>query len=293
MASNTADVTSGARVQGRPAAPRRSRRGRRTRARRARGLRPEPRLAERVRTLLHVGRTGTLATLSRRHAGLSVRVGDAITGSTRRPPDVPDQHDGDAHTEPRERRAREPARRPSRAGPRIRSPARRATLVGRVDPLPRTPSRAVRDDYLERHENARYWVDFDEFGFWRMAVERDAISSAASARWAGSRPHVPRGRARSARDASAQAIIEHMNADHADALILIRAATSATSRRRGDNNQRGIRLRIQVGCAAGGSPAGDPASRFPRRCASADDARRAFVAMVREARNARGEGGAR
>ena len=28
----------------------------------------------------------------------------------------------------------------------------------------------VREDYLGRHENARYWVDFDDFAFYRMEV---------------------------------------------------------------------------------------------------------------------------
>ena len=46
--------------------------------------------------------------------------------------------------------------------------AARITLVGEVLPVAETETGAVRELYLSRHENARYWVDFDDFGFYRM-----------------------------------------------------------------------------------------------------------------------------
>src|SRR5881396_3271678 len=66
---------------------------------------PQPTYAERARTLAHVGRVGTLATLSRRHPGhpfASV---------------MPYALDGDAHPEPPGRSAREPPGDPARLGP--------------------------------------------------------------------------------------------------------------------------------------------------------------------------------
>ena len=46
--------------------------------------------------------------------------------------------------------------------------AARITLVGEVLPVPEAETAAVRELYLSRHQNARYWVDFDDFGFYRM-----------------------------------------------------------------------------------------------------------------------------
>src|SRR5262245_26610622 len=47
----------------------------------------------------------------------------------------------------------------------------RVTLVGRVAPLGDDERAAQRDGYLARHPNAQAWVDFADFGFHRLAVE--------------------------------------------------------------------------------------------------------------------------
>jgi putative heme iron utilization protein len=245
---------------------------------------PEPPFAERVRTLLHVGRTGTLATLSRRHAGFPF--------ASVMPYGL--DHDGRPtflistmamHTRNLESdgRASLLVTQPGWAEDPLAGA--RATLVGRVDPLGEDAVAAVRDDYLARHETARYWVDFDDFGFWRMAVEEiyfvggfGAMGWVATGEYDSSTPDP-------LSDAAAR-IITHMNDDHADALVLIARhfgnvtadAATITSvdrlgfrlRCRSEDRMQGIRL------------------AFPSEVRSADDARRAFVAMVREARTTTG-----
>jgi putative heme iron utilization protein len=48
--------------------------------------------------------------------------------------------------------------------------AARVTLMGSVTKVPKEKSAEVRACYLERHANASYWVDFQDFGFFRMAI---------------------------------------------------------------------------------------------------------------------------
>ena len=46
--------------------------------------------------------------------------------------------------------------------------AARATLVGEVLPVPAEEVAAARAAYLARHEKSSYWVDFSDFGFFRL-----------------------------------------------------------------------------------------------------------------------------
>ena len=46
--------------------------------------------------------------------------------------------------------------------------AARATLVGEVLPVPAPDVAAAREAYLARHEKSSYWVDFSDFGFFRL-----------------------------------------------------------------------------------------------------------------------------
>ena len=48
--------------------------------------------------------------------------------------------------------------------------AARVTLMGSVTKVPKEDVAEVRALYLARHANASYWVDFNDFGFFRMAI---------------------------------------------------------------------------------------------------------------------------
>jgi putative heme iron utilization protein len=48
--------------------------------------------------------------------------------------------------------------------------AARVTLMGSVTKVPKEEAAVVRGLYLQRHANASYWVDFQDFGFFRMAL---------------------------------------------------------------------------------------------------------------------------
>src|SRR5207253_2720084 len=97
--------------------------------------------------------------------------------------------------------------------------APRATLLGQVAKIDH-PSQAIRDAYLTRHPSARYWIDFSDFSFFRLDVaEVYFVGGFGVMGW------VSAGDYRAAEadplmDAAA-GIIEHMNADHAEALLAI------------------------------------------------------------------------
>ena len=46
--------------------------------------------------------------------------------------------------------------------------ASRVTLVGNVLPVPNTELAGARKLFLERHANSKYWVDFEDFSFYRI-----------------------------------------------------------------------------------------------------------------------------
>jgi heme iron utilization protein len=46
--------------------------------------------------------------------------------------------------------------------------AARATLIDHAEPVPEHDAASVREQYLARHENSRYWVDFTDFSFFRL-----------------------------------------------------------------------------------------------------------------------------
>ena len=43
--------------------------------------------------------------------------------------------------------------------------------MGSVTKVPSEEVSQVRELYLARHANASYWVDFNDFGFFRLAIE--------------------------------------------------------------------------------------------------------------------------
>ena len=94
----------------------------------------------------------------------------------------------------------------------------RVTLLG---PCTRVEGNggSARDAFLAAHPNASYYADFRDFGFWRLDVASiryiggyGRMSWIDRADWQSAEPD-PLG-------ASAGGIIAHMNADHADALVL-------------------------------------------------------------------------
>jgi hypothetical protein len=98
--------------------------------------------------------------------------------------------------------------------------ASRVTLVGSVLLLQEPEVAEARKLYLTRHVNSKYWVDFEDFSFYRMDVLDiyyvggfGVMGWVSASEYGGSRPDP-------LADSTAD-IIQHMNTDHKDALVLL------------------------------------------------------------------------
>jgi putative heme iron utilization protein len=155
----------------------------------------------------------------------------------------------------------------------------RATLLGEVR---RLDDPAVRTAYLERHPSARSWVDFEDFAFYRMEVSDlyyvagfGAMGWVAAADYLAASPDP-------LVDVEA-AIVEHMNADHADALVTYcrhYAGVAADAATLTGVDRMGFRVRARVGDRFRGVRI-----NFPSEVRTSEQARRTFVGMLRAARD--------
>jgi putative heme iron utilization protein len=180
---------------------------------------PEPTYAERARTLLHLGRVGSLSTLSRKRPGFPF-------GSL-----MPYALDGAGrplflistmamHTQNLQQDARASllVTQPEAEGDPLG--AARVTVVGNAATLAAPEVAEARGLYLERHPNSKYWVDFDDFSFFRMdVVDVYYVGGFGVMGWVAAPDYID-AHADPLADAAA-GILQHMNADHQDALILM------------------------------------------------------------------------
>jgi heme iron utilization protein len=180
---------------------------------------PEPSFAERARTLLHLNPVGSLSTLSRKRPGYPF-------GSL-----MPFALDGEGrpiflissmamHTQnlQQDGRASLLVTQPEAAGDPLG--AARVTLVGNASVVAGAEIEQARQLYLERHPNSKYWVDFDDFSFFRMdVVDVYYVGGFGVMGWIAAADYA-QGEADPLSDAAA-GILQHMNADHQDALILL------------------------------------------------------------------------
>src|SRR5437868_4262880 len=130
---------------------------------------PEPSFAERARTLLYLGRIGSLSTLSRKQSGFpfgSVMPYGLDEGG--RPIfliSTMAMHTQNLQADPR---ASLLVTQADASGDPLG--ASRVTLLGNVAPIAKTEVPAARKLYLERYANSKHWVDFDDFSFHRMDI---------------------------------------------------------------------------------------------------------------------------
>jgi len=177
----------------------------------------EPSHAERVRTLLAEERVGTLATQSAKHPGFPFAsvmpyalLDDAsplflISGMA--------IHTQNVLADPR---ASLLVMQSGSGSDPLGSP--RATLLGSVTRIESTD--AIRAAYLERHPSSKYWIDFSDFSFFRLDVsDLYFVGGFGVMGWVASEDY--RAAEPDPLAPFAAGIMEHMNADHADALRLI------------------------------------------------------------------------
>lgn len=179
---------------------------------------PEPTFAERARTLAHLGRTGALATLSRRHPGHPfASVMPYALDAVGRPLLLISAMAMHTQNLASDARASLLVTQPDWSGDPLA--AGRLTLMGNGRRLDAVETAEARAAYLLRHQRAAYWVDFDDFAFWRLEiVDVYFVGGFAAMDWVAATDYME-----AAPDPLADAvgeIVEHMNRDHADALIV-------------------------------------------------------------------------
>jgi heme iron utilization protein len=237
----------------------------------------EPSLAERARTLASLGHVGSLSTHSRKFPGFPFGsmmpyaaddVGCPVFFISNMA-----MHTQNLHQDPR---ASLLITQPDVSGDPLG--AARLTLIGTVS---EAPASEVRDLYLSWHENARYWQNYTDFAYWRLEVSGVYfIGGFGVMGWITAedyRTALPDPLAE-----AAPVIIQHMNADHADALRLIarlkgepaeEAAMTAVDR-------LGFHLRLKSGDRVHGCRV-----PFLREVKNSEEARSVLVEMVRQARS--------
>jgi putative heme iron utilization protein len=242
---------------------------------------PEPSHAERARTLLHLSRVGTLSTQSRKRPGFPF--GSLMPFAL--------QDNGQPvflistmamHTQNllQDGRASLLVTQAEAEGDPLG--AARVTVVGNVSPVPQTERADARQLYLERHENSKYWVDFDDFAFFAMEiVDVYYVGGFGVMGWVASADYALAQADPLADDAAG--ILQHMNADHQDALLLARTSTliPATEATMTAVDRLGfhVRLKTEAGIKGARIP-------FPTEVTNPMEVRKVLVAMVQEARRA-------
>jgi putative heme iron utilization protein len=241
---------------------------------------PEPSHAERVRTLLSLASTGTLSTLSRKHPGFPF--GSLMPFAL----DAAGQpiflisnmamHTQNLRADPRCSLFVGPAS--ADADP---LGAARATLIGEAEPVPEDDAALVRERYLARHDNSRYWVDFSDFSFFRLQpVDLYYVGGFGVMGWVEAGDYKD-----AAPDPLAEAapgILAHMNADHVDSMVLLARAFAqieATEATMTSVDRLGFSLRLKTKDGMKGARI-----NFLREVATPQETRRVLVEMVQQIR---------
>jgi putative heme iron utilization protein len=237
---------------------------------------PEPTYAERVRTLVSLSTIATLSTVSLKRAGypFGSLMPYAIDGSGRPIFLISNMamHTQNLQADPRASLF------VGQAGDGDPLGTARATLVGDVLPIPDEEIGDAREIYLSRYENSRSWVDFKDFGFYRLQpLDIYYVGGFGVMGWVSAEDYI------SARidplAESAPRILGHMNADHIPAMILlakVHAGLHATEATMTAVDRLGFHLRLKTAEGMKGTRI-----NFLREVQTADETRKVLVEMVR------------
>ncbi len=240
---------------------------------------PEPSHAERVRTLFALASTGTLSTLSRKHPGFPFgslmpyaldAAGEPIFLISNMA-----MHTQNLKVDPRASLFVSHA-----AADGDPLGAARATLVGHVAPVSPDQAPAVREQYLASHGKSRSWVDFADFGFFRLQlVDIYYVGGFGVMGWVEAEAY--RQAAPDPLADSAPGILSHMNADHVDSMLLlarVHAQIEASEATMTTVDRLGFTLRLRTADGFKGARI-----NFLREVSSPQQTRAVLVEMVRQA----------
>jgi heme iron utilization protein len=240
---------------------------------------PEPSFAERARTLVYISRIGSLSTLSRKQPGFPF-------GSLM--PYGLDEHGRPIFLISTMAMHTQNLQADSRASLLVTQEdgsdplgASRVTLVGNVRPIPEAEVAEARQLYLARYANSKYWVDFEDFSFYRMdVVDIYYVGGFGVMGWVSASEY-----GRSQPDPLADSMIEiiqHMNADHKDSLVLLArrfAGIEAQEATMTAVDRLGFQIRVKTSDGMRGTRIA-----FLREVGNPAETRKVLVEMVLQAR---------
>jgi putative heme iron utilization protein len=240
---------------------------------------PTPTHAERARTLVAQTSTGTLCTLANEPAGYPYGSFVTVAFESGNPIFLISalaEHTRNLHQDPRASLlvAESGSEDPLANG--------RVTMLGscaRVE----GDGGIARAAFLAAHPNAAYYADFRDFGFWKLHVDSvryiggyGRMSWIGKAEWQAAEPD-PLG-------PSAAGMLAHMNADHADALVIyckaFSRATEISSATMTGIDQYGFEMSAKT--SEGPRPV---RLAFTRPASTPEDARAVLISMLKDARS--------
>ena len=242
---------------------------------------PEPAFAERARTLMYLGRIGSLSTLSRKQPGFPfgsvMPYGLDDHGRPIFLISTMAMHTQNLQADPR---ASLLATQDDTGGDPLG--AARVTLVGNVLPIPESEVPEARKLYLQRYANSKYWVDFEDFSFYRMdVVDVYYVGGFGVMGWVCASEY-DRSQPDPLADSMAE-IIQHMNADHQDALLLLAREFARIESQEATMtavDRLGFHVRVKTQDGTGGARIA-----FLREVTNPADTRKILLEMVQQARS--------
>ena len=239
---------------------------------------PEPTYAERVRTLVSLCTIATLSTVSRKRSGypfgslMPYSVDEAgrpiflISNMAMHTQNIQADHRASLFV--------------GQGGDDDPLGTARATLVGDVLPVPEDEILEARQRYLSRYENSRSWVDFKDFGFYRLQpLDIYYVGGFGVMGWVIAEEYQT-AEIDPLAD-SAPKIVGHMNSDHVPAMILlarVHAGLDATEATMTAVDRLGFHLRLKTDNGMKGARI-----NFLREVQNSNEARKVLVEMVRVA----------
>jgi heme iron utilization protein len=241
---------------------------------------PEPSFAERARTLLHLGRIGSLSTLSRKQPGFPFgSVMPYALDERGRPIFLISTMAMHTQNLLADRRASLLVAQADAGGDPLG--ASRVTLLGNVSAMDKPDIPEARKLYLSRYENSKYWVDYEDFSFYRMdVIDAYYVGGFGVMGWVSASEYAD-AQPDPLADAAA-GIIEHMNTDHRDALILLARVFAGLEAQEADMtsvDRLGFNVRLKTPERVRGARIA-----FLREVNNPAETRKVLVEMVQQAR---------
>src|ERR1700733_11261795 len=159
--------------------------------------------------------------------------------------------------------------------------AARATLVGNAAAVAEEEKAEVREIYLARHENSRYWVDFADFHFFRLEPVDMFYVGGFCVLGGVEAEEFPRAKADPLAEVAA-GIMAHMNADHVESMVTLAKAYAGMEGSEASMtsvDRLGFTLRLKTAEGMKG-----PRINFLSEVSNAQETRKMLVEMVRQAK---------